>query len=62
MRRLNVLPGITGLLQITDRNAPEFQTWYKYDIEYIENWTIGLDLKIILKTPGSIFASKTKGV
>ena len=62
MRRLNVLPGITGLLQINERNTSDFSIWYKYDIEYIENWTIGLDLKIILKTPGSIFASKTKGV
>ena len=62
IRRLNVLPGITGLLQINERNTDNFDIWYKYDIEYIENWTIGLDLKIILKTPGSIFASKTKGV
>ena len=63
MRRLNVLPGITGLLQITDRNAPEFQTWYKYDIEYIENWSLGLDLKIIFKTPFSLIKNKnTKGV
>ena len=58
MRRLNVLPGITGLLQISDRNAPDFETWYKYDIEYIENWSIGLDLKIILKTPYSLFRDK----
>ena len=54
MRRLNVLPGITGLLQINDRNTSEFETWYKYDIEYIENWTIYLDLKIIFKTPFSM--------
>ena len=50
MRRLNVLPGITGLLQINERNTSEFETWYKYDIEYIENWTLYLDLKIILKS------------
>ena len=62
MRRLNVLPGITGLLQINERNTSEFETWYKYDIEYIENWTLYLDLKIILKTPFSLFKSKTKGI
>ena len=62
MRRLNVLPGITGLLQINDRNASEFSTWYKYDIEYIENWTLYLDIKIILKTPLSLFKSKIKGL
>jgi lipopolysaccharide/colanic/teichoic acid biosynthesis glycosyltransferase len=61
MRRLNVLPGITGLLQINERNTSEFETWYKYDIEYIENWTLYLDLKIILKTPFSLFSKKIKG-
>jgi len=62
MRRLNVLPGITGLLQINERNTSEFETWYKYDIEYIENWTLYLDLKIIFKTPLSLFKNKTKGI
>ncbi len=62
MRRLNVLPGITGLLQINDRNTSEFSTWYKYDLEYIENWSLYLDLKIILKTPLSLFSSKVKGL
>ena len=62
MRRLNVLPGITGLLQINERNTAEFETWYKYDIEYIENWSLYLDLKIILKTPIAIFSKKIKGL
>ena len=62
MRRLNVLPGITGLLQINERNTSEFEIWYKYDMEYIENWSLYLDLKIILLTPFSIFSKKIKGV
>jgi lipopolysaccharide/colanic/teichoic acid biosynthesis glycosyltransferase len=62
MRRLNVLPGITGLLQINERNTSDFSIWYKYDIEYIENWSLYLDLKIILKTPISLFTSKTTGL
>jgi lipopolysaccharide/colanic/teichoic acid biosynthesis glycosyltransferase len=62
MRRLNVLPGITGLLQINERNTSEFETWYKYDIEYIENWTLYLDLKIILKTPLALIRGNTKGL
>ena len=61
MRRLNVLPGITGLLQINERNTDDFNIWYKYDLEYIENWSILLDLKIILKTPFSILSSKIAG-
>lgn len=62
MRRLNVLPGITGLLQINERNTSEFEIWYKYDMEYIENWSLYLDLKIILKTPFSLFSKKIKGI
>lgn len=62
MRRLNVLPGITGLLQINERNTSEFETWYKFDIEYIDNWSLYLDLKIILLTPFAIFSKKIKGI
>ncbi len=62
MRRLNVLPGMTGLLQINDRNTDDFEIWYKYDIEYIENWSLYLDLKIILKTFSIIFKKKNTGV
>ena len=62
MRRLNVMPGITGLLQINERNAGEFETWYKYDIEYIDNWTLFLDFKILLKTPFALFSKKIRGL
>ena len=61
LRRLNVIPGITGLLQINERNTDDFETWFKYDLEYIENWNLILDIKIILKTPFSIFTSKISG-
>ena len=61
MRRLNVLPGITGLLQINERNTSEFSVWFKYDLTYIENWSLLLDLEILLKTPLSIFKSKIIG-
>jgi lipopolysaccharide/colanic/teichoic acid biosynthesis glycosyltransferase len=61
LRRLNVLPGITGLLQISDRNTDDFETWFRYDLEYIENWNLLLDIKIILKTPFTIFRSKISG-
>ena len=61
IRRLNVLPGITGLLQINERNTSDFEIWYKYDIEYIENWTILLDLKILFKTPISLMRTKIIG-
>ena len=62
MRRLNVMPGITGLLQINERNTKDFETWYRYDIEYIENWSLFLDFEIILKTPFAIFSKKIRGI
>ena len=62
MRRLNVLPGMTGLLQINDRNTDDFKIWYKYDIEYIENWSLYLDLTILLKTFSIVFKKKNSGV
>jgi lipopolysaccharide/colanic/teichoic acid biosynthesis glycosyltransferase len=62
IRRLNVMPGITGLLQINERNTGDFKIWFKYDLEYIENWSLFLDLKIILLTPISIFKSKASGI
>jgi len=61
MRRLNVLPGMTGLLQINERNTDDFDIWYKYDIEYIENWNLYLDIKILLKTFKAI-KNKNSGI
>tara|TARA_Y100000741_G_scaffold20785_1_gene15339 strand:- start:62 stop:1405 length:1344 start_codon:yes stop_codon:yes gene_type:complete len=61
LRRLNVLPGITGLLQINERNTDDFDVWFKYDLQYLENWSIWLDLEIILKTPFSLFKKDIQG-
>jgi lipopolysaccharide/colanic/teichoic acid biosynthesis glycosyltransferase len=50
--RLSVRPGITGLWQIrrTRNKGSDFQEWIKYDIEYVENMSMWLDIKIIYKT------------
>ena len=61
MRRLNVMPGMTGLLQINERDTDDFDTWYKYDIEYIENWTLYLDFKILLKTFKAVIEKSNAG-
>jgi exopolysaccharide biosynthesis polyprenyl glycosylphosphotransferase len=50
LRRLDVLPGITGLWQVSARHDPSFEKNVMLDLEYIQNWTIWMDLKIILKT------------
>jgi len=49
-RRLDVTPGLTGLWQVTARHDPSFEKNVLLDLEYIENWNIFLDLKILLKT------------
>jgi exopolysaccharide biosynthesis polyprenyl glycosylphosphotransferase len=50
-RKLSIKPGITCLWQISGRNEiKDFNEWVKLDLEYIENWSLSLDLKILLKT------------
>ena len=49
-RRLSMKPGITCLWQISGRNEVSFQEWMKLDLTYIDNWSLLLDLKILLKT------------
>jgi lipopolysaccharide/colanic/teichoic acid biosynthesis glycosyltransferase len=61
MRRLNVLPGMTGLLQVNDRNTDDFKIWHKYDLEYIENWNLRLDVEILIKTIFAVFNRKNSG-
>jgi exopolysaccharide biosynthesis polyprenyl glycosylphosphotransferase len=50
-RRLSVKPGITCLWQISGRNnIRDFQEWVRLDLEYIDNWSLWLDLRILLRT------------
>ncbi len=50
-RRLSVKPGLTCLWQISGRNQiSDFKEWVRLDLEYIDNWSIWLDLKILIKT------------
>lgn len=54
LRRLDVTPGMTGLWQVTSRQNPSFQTGMKLDVEYIHGWSLGMDLRILLKTAGAV--------
>jgi exopolysaccharide biosynthesis polyprenyl glycosylphosphotransferase len=49
-RRLDVKPGVTGLWQVGGRSEVPFDEMVLLDIYYIENWSVGLDLKVILRT------------
>jgi exopolysaccharide biosynthesis polyprenyl glycosylphosphotransferase len=54
-RRLSVKPGLTCLWQIKGRNQiSDFKEWVRLDLEYIDNWSIWLDLKILLLTPPAV--------
>jgi exopolysaccharide biosynthesis polyprenyl glycosylphosphotransferase len=57
-RRYNVLPGMTGLWQVAGRSDLTFDDLVRLDFYYIENWSIWLDISILLKTPGAVLARK----
>lgn len=53
-RRFSVKPGITCIWQISGRSETSFDKWILQDLEYIDKWSIGLDLKILFKTVPSV--------
>jgi exopolysaccharide biosynthesis polyprenyl glycosylphosphotransferase len=54
-RRLDMKPGITGLWQVSGRNRLSFEEMVGIDLYYIENWSVWLDLKVVLLTLPAIF-------
>ena len=58
MRRLEVLPGITGLAQSSGRNDISIIEKIKLDVEYVDNVSLLMDIKIIFKTISSVFSKK----
>jgi exopolysaccharide biosynthesis polyprenyl glycosylphosphotransferase len=56
-RRMEVLPGMTGLWQVSGRSTLTFPEMVRLDLFYIENWTVGFDIGIMLRTiPAVLFA------
>lgn len=49
-RKLSMKPGITGLWQVGGRSEIDFEEWMRMDLQYIDEWSLGLDAKILLKT------------
>jgi len=58
LKRLEIRPGITGLWQVSGRSDLSYEDMIRLDFEYIENWSIWLDLKILLKTVPAILSRK----
>ncbi len=53
-RRLSMKPGMTGLAQISGRNAIPWEKRYQLDLVYIDSWSLGLDVRILFKTSGVV--------
>jgi exopolysaccharide biosynthesis polyprenyl glycosylphosphotransferase len=56
LRRLDVVPGITGLWQVQARQDPSFDSYISLDTAYIENWSLWLDVKILVRTVAVVVA------
>jgi exopolysaccharide biosynthesis polyprenyl glycosylphosphotransferase len=57
-RLLTIKPGITGMAQISGRSDLDFEDEFRLDVYYIENWSLLLDIKILLKTPFAVLHSR----
>ena len=55
-RRLSVRPGLTCLWQISGRNnVKDFKEWVRLDLDYIDHWSLWLDVKILIRTVPAVF-------
>jgi lipopolysaccharide/colanic/teichoic acid biosynthesis glycosyltransferase len=56
MRRFSVMPGMTGLWQVSGRAALGYEQWAALDLRYIDEWSLLLDLKLLLRTIPAVLA------
>lgn len=57
-RRLSMRPGITCIWQVSGRNRVDFRRWMEMDLQYIDNWSLLLDFRILLKTIPVVLTSR----
>ena len=57
-RRLDVKPGLTCIWQVTCRHDKDFDRWVRLDLEYIENYSLLLDLKLLIQTIPAVLAQR----
>ncbi|HTJ30004.1 MAG TPA: sugar transferase [Acidobacteriaceae bacterium] len=58
LRRFSAMPGITCIWQMSGRNNTDFDNWIRQDLEYIDNWSLLLDLKILIGTIPAVLWGK----
>ncbi len=56
---LTIKPGVTGMAQISGRSNLSFEDEVRLDTFYIEHWTLGLDLQILMRTPAAVLRTKS---
>ena len=59
-RRLSMKPGLTCIWQVSGRNNIDFERWMRMDLEYIDNWSLLLDIKILFKTVTEVLCCRGK--
>ena len=57
-RRLRMRPGLTCLWAVKGRDKLDFETWMRLDMQYIDNWSLGLDWKIIFRTIPQVLSGR----
>jgi lipopolysaccharide/colanic/teichoic acid biosynthesis glycosyltransferase len=60
LTRHTMRPGVTGLWQLEARDNPSFRAYRRLDLFYVENWSIGLDIAILLGTVGAVLGRRSK--
>jgi lipopolysaccharide/colanic/teichoic acid biosynthesis glycosyltransferase len=57
-RRLEVVPGMTGLWQVSGRAGLTFRETVRLDVFYIDNWSLGFDVSLIARTPAAVLFAR----
>jgi lipopolysaccharide/colanic/teichoic acid biosynthesis glycosyltransferase len=57
-RRLKVIPGVTGLWQVSGRSMLTWEESVRLDLRYVENWSMALDLKILFRTAYAVLGKQ----
>ncbi len=60
-QKLSVKPGMTGLWQVNGRNqVSDFDQWVRLDLDYIRHWSLGLDIRILVRTVAAVLSGSGK--